>query len=604
MDKDFFLNVGIQPSLHFEPTLSSSSSPMPTWQSLSAAMEIHAPELNCSSEQSPDCFLQQQTSWEKSTDQCIKFDSALSSMVSSPVASNSNISTEAFVIRELIGKLGNIGNSGDILRQSHPLLGNTVATTTATASYIGHGNNSTNTSCYSTPLNSPPKLTLPIMDQLVKENLSQLGKSMPLNSSLAEFSGDPGFAERAARFSCFGSRSLNGRTSQLGLNNTELPHRSMGNGKLPRVSSSPSFKAIGSQLGNQENKKSPLQDGTEMEMRRKFSRLSGSSIPDQTEFANSREESSVSEQIPGGEIGLKASNDLNSRKRKAGSRGKAKELASSPSAKATKVVEADHDSNAKRCKQSEGDGNENGAVKAEEEQRESTIAAGDEGQKQTKSSPKPPEPPKDYIHVRARRGQATDSHSLAERVRREKISERMKLLQDLVPGCNKVTGKALMLDEIINYVQSLQRQVEFLSMKLASVNFKMDFNTETHLSKDIFQPNGSLPRPIYPLESSSSALYGRQPQQSQLLQSTISNGAVSHCSVDPLDTALCQNLSMQLPPLDGFGQGVPQLPTFCEDDLQSIVQMGLGKNPNQEMPFQSRSFHGSNQPSSHMKIEL
>ncbi|XP_024401025.1 transcription factor bHLH62 isoform X2 [Physcomitrium patens] len=76
----------------------------------------------------------------------------------------------------------------------------------------------------------------------------------------------------------------------------------------------------------------------------------------------------------------------------------------------------------------------------------------------------------DYIHVRARRGQATDSHSLAERVRREKISERMKYLQDLVPGCRKVTGKAVMLDEIINYVQSLQRQVESLSMKVASVN--------------------------------------------------------------------------------------------------------------------------------------
>lgn len=30
------------------------------------------------------------------------------------------------------------------------------------------------------------------------------------------------------------------------------------------------------------------------------------------------------------------------------------------------------------------------------------------------------EPPKDYIHVRARRGQATDSHSLAERVRRRR----------------------------------------------------------------------------------------------------------------------------------------------------------------------------------------
>lgn len=91
------------------------------------------------------------------------------------------------------------------------------------------------------------------------------------------------------------------------------------------------------------------------------------------------------------------------------------------------------------------------------------------------------EDPKGYIHVRARRGQATDSHSLAERVRREKISERMKALQALVPGCEKITGKAIMLDEIINYVQSLQNQVEFLSMKLASVNpifydFGMDFD--------------------------------------------------------------------------------------------------------------------------------
>ncbi|KAK8568101.1 hypothetical protein V6N13_106042 [Hibiscus sabdariffa] len=91
----------------------------------------------------------------------------------------------------------------------------------------------------------------------------------------------------------------------------------------------------------------------------------------------------------------------------------------------------------------------------------------------------------DYIHVRARRGQATDSHSLAERVRREKISERMKYLQDLVPGCNKITGKAGMLDEIINYVQSLQRQVEFLSMKLATVNPRLDFNIDNLYAKEV-----------------------------------------------------------------------------------------------------------------------
>ncbi|XP_062213802.1 F-box protein SKIP22-like [Phragmites australis] len=76
----------------------------------------------------------------------------------------------------------------------------------------------------------------------------------------------------------------------------------------------------------------------------------------------------------------------------------------------------------------------------------------------------------DYVHVRAKRGQSTNSHSLAERFRREKINDRMKLLQDLVPGCNKITGKAMMLDEIINYVQSLQRQVHFLSMKLSAIS--------------------------------------------------------------------------------------------------------------------------------------
>ncbi|XP_074561287.1 transcription factor BEE 2-like, partial [Curcuma longa] len=77
---------------------------------------------------------------------------------------------------------------------------------------------------------------------------------------------------------------------------------------------------------------------------------------------------------------------------------------------------------------------------------------------------------RDYIRVRARRGQATDSHSLAERVRREKIDERMKCLQGLVPGCNQIMGKASVLDEIINYVQSLQSQIEFLSMKLAAAD--------------------------------------------------------------------------------------------------------------------------------------
>lgn len=58
----------------------------------------------------------------------------------------------------------------------------------------------------------------------------------------------------------------------------------------------------------------------------------------------------------------------------------------------------------------------------------------------------------------------------------------------------QITGKALMLDEIINYVQSLQRQVEFLSMKLATMNPQLDFDSHYMPSKDM----SHMPVPAYP----------------------------------------------------------------------------------------------------------
>ncbi|KAL9992791.1 putative basic helix-loop-helix leucine zipper transcription factor [Helianthus debilis subsp. tardiflorus] len=48
------------------------------------------------------------------------------------------------------------------------------------------------------------------------------------------------------------------------------------------------------------------------------------------------------------------------------------------------------------------------------------------------------EKPREVVHVRAKRGEATDSHSLAERT----------------------MGMSVMLDVIINYVRSLQNQIE------------------------------------------------------------------------------------------------------------------------------------------------
>ncbi|KAL2559531.1 transcription factor bHLH [Forsythia ovata] len=224
----------------------------------------------------------------------------------------------------------------------------------------------------------------------------------------------------------------------------------MGNGNLTRVSSSPSLKQVGSPVENKSLNQSQMEFRSLNGMvDKKLSKLSGAG-------ANSNEESSVSEQIPSGETGSKTPNELNSRKRKVVSKGQTKEEASN----SAKGFEDDNDAKVKRSKPMEISKTENDDVKTEEAKGNGN-AAEDESEKQ-KANQKPPEPPKDYIHVRARRGQATDSHSLAERV----------------------TGKALMFDEIINYVQSLQRQVEFLSMKLASVNPRLDFEMENLFSKD------------------------------------------------------------------------------------------------------------------------
>ncbi|VYS65091.1 unnamed protein product [Arabidopsis thaliana] len=121
-------------------------------------------------------------------------------------------------------------------------------------------------------------------------------------------------------------------------------------------------------------------------------------------------------------------------------------------------------------------------IKAEDETEPSMKGKSNMSNTETSSEIQKP----DYIHVRARRGEATDRHSLAERARREKISKKMKCLQDIVPGCNKVTGKAGMLDEIINYVQSLQQQVEFLSMKLSVINPELECHIDD-LSAKQFQ---------------------------------------------------------------------------------------------------------------------
>ncbi|KAK7404216.1 hypothetical protein VNO78_04907 [Psophocarpus tetragonolobus] len=65
--------------------------------------------------------------------------------------------------------------------------------------------------------------------------------------------------------------------------------------------------------------------------------------------------------------------------------------------------------------------------------------------------------------VRAKRGCATHPRSIAERVRRTRISDRIRKLQQLVPNMDKQTNTADMLDEAVAYVKFLQKQIEELS---------------------------------------------------------------------------------------------------------------------------------------------
>ncbi|KAI7751956.1 hypothetical protein M8C21_008278 [Ambrosia artemisiifolia] len=197
-------------------------------------------------------------------------------------------------------------------------------------------------------------------------------------------------------------------------------------------------------------------------------------------------------------------------------------------------------------------------AEVEKEESDAKRSKSNDGKK---SNEKSTEPPKDYIHVRARRGQATDSHSLAERVRREKISERMKFLQDLVPGCNKVTGKAVMLDEIINYVQSLQRQVEMFRPQVVVPNNVDPFDTSVH----------SFP---YAFHSQINSMILDRPE--------------NQFSMNPLVAAMHRNSTVKPSHIDGFGEAS----TLWENDLQSVVKMALG---GQDQP---QDFHGQ------MKVEL
>ncbi|KAI4963388.1 transcription factor PIF1-like isoform X2 [Hordeum vulgare subsp. vulgare] len=67
------------------------------------------------------------------------------------------------------------------------------------------------------------------------------------------------------------------------------------------------------------------------------------------------------------------------------------------------------------------------------------------------------------MSIPTRRSRSADFHNFSERRRRDKINEKLKALQELLPNCTK-TDKVSMLDEAIDYLKSLQLQLQMLVM--------------------------------------------------------------------------------------------------------------------------------------------
>ncbi|CAN8309007.1 unnamed protein product [Cochlearia groenlandica] len=65
--------------------------------------------------------------------------------------------------------------------------------------------------------------------------------------------------------------------------------------------------------------------------------------------------------------------------------------------------------------------------------------------------------------VSTKRSRTAAIHNQSERKRRDKINQRMKTLQKLVPNSSK-TDKASMLDEVIEYLKQLQAQIGMMSI--------------------------------------------------------------------------------------------------------------------------------------------
>ncbi|KAI3756821.1 hypothetical protein L1987_56644 [Smallanthus sonchifolius] len=90
--------------------------------------------------------------------------------------------------------------------------------------------------------------------------------------------------------------------------------------------------------------------------------------------------------------------------------------------------------------------------------------------------------------IATKRSRAAAIHNQSERRRRDKINQKMKALQKLVPNANK-TDKASMLDEVIEYLKQLQAQIHMMS-RMSMPPMMMPLAMQQQLQMAMMNPMG------------------------------------------------------------------------------------------------------------------
>ncbi|XP_042415430.1 transcription factor PIF1-like [Zingiber officinale] len=170
------------------------------------------------------------------------------------------------------------------------------------------------------------------------------------------------------------------------------------------------------------------------------------------------------------------------------------------------------------------------------------------------------------------RNRAAEVHNLSERRRRERINERMKALQELLPHCNK-TDKASMLEEAIEYLKSLQLQVQMMWMGsgMAQMMFPGEQQYISGMEMGMGMAHASVPSMHHAVHLPSLPVVGHQSVNQAFLCPTASFHAVNLG-----DTTQSAHLQGSQVSFDGF-----RLHSQARDESVCLwIEGGAGESAN------------------------